>query len=95
MGIEALVPIVLMLGVALFAFLIARSFDPVARPYALPTLVAALAFAAFLNSRDGHQHGYFWSSLIAWFCLGSIIFGLPAHLIRWLVQRHGRKGSAS
>jgi hypothetical protein len=94
-GVEALVPVVLMLGAALFAFLIARSFDPVARPYTLPTLLAAVAFAAFLSSRDGHQHGYFWSSLIAWFCLGSIIFGLHAHLIRWLVRRLGRNGSAS
>ncbi len=87
MGIEAFVPIVLALGVVLFALLLVRSIFASSRPYALPTLLAALAFAGFLNSRDGHQQGYFWSSLIAWFCLGAIMFGLHAHAIKWLVGR--------
>ena len=94
MGVEAFVPVVLMLGVALFIFLIARCFNAAARPYSLPTLLAAAGFAAFLNFRDGHAPGYFWSSLIAWFALGAIVFGVHAHVIRWLVKRQGN-GSAS
>jgi hypothetical protein len=87
MGIEAFVPIVLALGVTLFALLLIRSLSTSSRPYALPTLLAALAFAGFMNNRDGHQQGYFWSSLIAWFCLGAIMFGLHALAIKWLVRR--------
>jgi hypothetical protein len=94
-GIEALVPVVLLLGVVLFVFLVARSFDAAARPYTLPTLLAAIGFAAFLNSHDGHAPGFFWSSLIAWFALGGVVFGILAHAIRWLVRRQGRRGSAS
>lgn len=95
MGIEGLVPIILVVGVGLFLFLIARSFDRAARPYALPTLLAAIGFAAFLSSRDGHDRSHLWSSFIAWFGLGAIVFGVHAHLIRWLSNRRGSGGPAS
>jgi len=79
MGSEIIFPIGVGLGLALFGWLSFRTFNARTRPYALPTLVAALAFAFALN--DGHGPGYYWYYLVDWFCLGAIIFGLHAHAI--------------
>jgi hypothetical protein len=94
-GPEALVPFVLIYGMALFLFLIVRSFQPAARPFALPTLLAAIGFAIFLDSRNGHDPGFLWSALIAWFGLSATILGAIAHVIRVFVSPPGRNGSAS
>jgi hypothetical protein len=85
MGNEFLYPLGVALGLALFAWLLFRSFFARSRPYALPTLVAAVVFALVQNDRP--SPGYFWHYLVDWFCLGAIFFGLHAHAIQWLTSR--------
>ncbi|MEQ1802455.1 MAG: hypothetical protein ABL989_11065 [Gammaproteobacteria bacterium] len=85
MGSEIIFPIGLWLGLFVFAWLLFRSFHARSRPFSLPTLLAALAFAFALN--DGSKPGYYWYYLVDWFCLGAIIFGLHGHAIRWLIGR--------
>jgi hypothetical protein len=85
-----------MYGVGLFVFLVARSFNPEARPFALPALLAAIGFAILLDWRNGrHAPGYLWSALIAWFALSATICGVLAHIIRAFVRGPDRNGSAS
>ena len=85
MGNEFVYPLGVAIGLALFAWLLYRSFIPRARPHALPTLLAALIFAFVQNDRP--TPGYFWYYLVDWFCLGAIFFGLHAHAIQWLSSR--------
>jgi len=89
MGIEIIYPIAIALGLGLFVLLLVRSCIARSRPYALPTLIAATAFALVLNI-DGHKAGYYWEYLIMWFCLGAIMFGLHAHMIKWIVARQAK-----
>jgi hypothetical protein len=89
MGSEIIFPIGVGLGLLLFAWLVVRTFYPRSRPFSLPTLLAALAFAFILNG--GGKPGYYWYYFIDWFCLGAIIFGLHAHAIQWLVSRGSKK----
>src|SRR5580765_5120143 len=86
MGIEAFVFLVPMLGIGLFLWLAVHSYLPVSRPFALPTLLAALIFAFILVARLDPDKDHYWSALIACFCIGAIVFGLHAHAIRWLVS---------
>ena len=89
MGSEIIFPAAAILGIGLFAFLAFRSFSKIARPYAAPTLLAAIAFAFVLNDRAQPPHND-WVYWLDWFCLGAIVFGIHAHAIRWLVQRQIR-----
>ena len=84
MGNEFLYPLGVALGLALFVWLLFRSFRARTRPYALPTLLAAVVFALVQNDRP--SPGYFWYYLVDWFCLGAIVFGLHAHAIQWLTR---------
>lgn len=86
MGPEIIYPIAIALGLFLFGLLAFRSLSAHTRPYALPTLLAAIVFALILNA-EGHKPGYYWSYLIVWFCLGAVVFGVHAHAIRWLVAQ--------
>lgn len=87
MGIEALVFVVWPFGVGVGIFLFWRSLAPKARPFALPTLlasiVASFAFVPLLKP----DPGYYWNSFIACFSVSVIVFGLHAHMIKWLVNR--------
>jgi hypothetical protein len=94
MGVEGLVPLLLWVGCLLFVVLLWLSFPARSRPYALPTLVAAMALGAFLSSRDSHAAGYLWSSLVAWFGLGAIIFGAHAYAIRLLLKRRSARAAS-
>ncbi len=85
MGNEFMYPLGVALGLALFAWLLFRSFFARSRPYALPTLLAAVVFALVQNDRP--SPGYFWYYLVDWFCLEAIFFGLHAHAIQWLTSR--------
>jgi hypothetical protein len=80
MGTEIVVPICLVLSVAILIWLIVRSIQRPSRPFALPTLVAAVAFA-LLTTHDDQYHHY-WDFLVMDFVGGAILLGLQAHAIK-------------
>ena len=85
MGIEIIYPIGAGLGVVVLIWLVIRSFMPRSRPFALPTLLAALLVAFF--ERDRVSPDFYWMALLDVFFLGAVAFGLHAHAIQWLVGR--------
>jgi hypothetical protein len=87
MGIEALVFIVWPVGVGLGVLLVIQSSDAKYRPYALPTLIASIASAFAFVVPFKPDPGFYWNTYIACFCVSAIVFGLHAHMIRWLVNR--------
>jgi hypothetical protein len=91
MGIEALVPVVLAFGIGVFIWLVVRSFSANSRPFALPTLLASLVSAIAFVGRLKPDPGFYWSSFIACFSVGAIVFGLHAHAIKWLVSRRDKR----
>ena len=86
MGIEALVFIVWPFGVAVGIWLVFQSFSAKSRPFALPTLLASLASAFAFVVLLKPDLGFYWNSFIACFSVSSIVFGLHAHAIRYLVN---------
>ena len=93
MGIEALVPIVWVFGVGLFIWLAVRSFSANYRAFALPTLLASLAFGFAFVGRLKPDPGFYWNSFMACFSVGGILFGLHAHAIKWLVNRRAKRAA--
>ena len=93
MGIEALVPMVWAFGIGLFIWLAVRSFLANYRPFALPTLLASLAFGFAFVGQLKPDPDFYWNSFMACFCVGGIIFGLHAHAIKWLVNRRAKRAA--
>ena len=81
MGGEVLIFIPALAGVALFAFLVFRSFHSSARLYALPTLVLSVFGGAYAASNSGHPFNPW--LFFAGFGVAAVIFGVLAHAIRW------------
>ena len=86
MGIEIIWPVSAFFGLCLFAFLFVRSMYRAARPFALPTLIAAAA-VAFAAPKNEYQLQHYWMIWFLYFLAGAVAFGVHAHAIRWLLGR--------
>ncbi len=99
MGTEIIYPIAWLISSVALILLVARLWNPGARPYALPTLVISVAVAlvmAWFDHVDAtyqkpHLVAPYWQYFLTRLALPAVILGLQAHLIRWLVRR-GSKG---
>ncbi len=85
MGPEIVIVPLAYLGGGILVFLVFRVFNPVARPYALPTLVfsAVSALCVVLANPSGGPVVWFFF----FFFLATLVFGAQAHVIKWLVKR--------
>ena len=85
MGAEYLIIATAILGVVAVLLLLRSCFRQTERPYALPTLLFALAtgFWAALGKAGPNLHLHFAIGLL----VGAVIFGLHAWLIRTLIFR--------
>ena len=93
MGTEIIYPIAWLISLFAFVWLVIRSRNPQARPYALPTLLLATTIAVFWAWAD-HKPGLFWQYVFLWFAPVVLVLGAQAHLIRWLVGRRHSSDSA-
>ena len=93
MGSEFLIEPLKYLGAILFALLVYLSARPAARPFALPTLVAAVIWA-WLDVKELHQPSHAWTRCLISFVAGAIQFGAFAYAVKWLLQ-HRQRGSRS
>ena len=93
MGTEIIYPIAWLISLVALIWLIVRSRNPYARPYALPTLLLSAVIALFWAWAD-HKPGLFWQYVFLWFAPTVIVLGVQAHFIRRLVGRGRSSGAA-